>query len=606
MARVPQRDILARVRREVERSAKWRHNEGYDELWRRLIDMYAGKMFDAPSNADRVVVNMCFATKNVIAPAISVNNPKFTVMARRPEDAARAVIAEEVVNYEWRVNDYQDEFRLAVDDYLVIGHGWVKVGYKFVVEEKRGEDLSDQEGVDDNEPDRPVTHTNRTVVEDRPFAERVSPFDMFIDPDGRNMRDIRWIAQRIRRPVADVRVDSRYEPSVRKDVQPSARSFYNDYKPSGPLTGSAEADDAEWVDVYEFYDLRRNSMCVFADSGSGFLVKPQPIQFSFGHPFVMIRNYEVPDRFYPIGDLESIEILQRELNETRTQMLNHRKKFARKWLYNEAAFDHRGVAALESDEDNVMVPVLGNENLGNVVMAMPAAITPPDFYNQSQLITNDINMVTGTSDYMRGQLPEIRRTATEAAIIQDASNARAADKLAKIEKSLGRIGKRVLMLLQQFMSTERVVRVVGMSAQPAWIVYDKDYIAGEFDFEVEAGSTQPRNETFRRHAALQLVDAMAPFASAGVIDMRVLARHILQEGFGVKAPESFFVQVAPPVQAPPQVQPGAGLPPASPPAVGGNPELFAQVAAADQMASEIPPELIAQLAGQMGVGLTNL
>jgi hypothetical protein len=64
-----------------------------------------------------------------------------------------------------------------------------------------------------------------------------------------------------------------------------------------------------------------------------------------------------------MGELEAIEPLQMELNQTRTQMMNHRKRFSRKWLYKESAFDADGRSALESDEDNVMVPVISEEAL---------------------------------------------------------------------------------------------------------------------------------------------------------------------------------------------------------------------------------------------------
>ena len=104
-------------------------------------------------------------------------------------------------------------------------------------------------------------------------------------------------------------------------------------------------------------------------------------------------------------------------------------------------------------------------------------------------------------------------------MIQDAANSRAQDKMARIETFLGQLGERLIQLMQQYMTGEQVVRVVGPTAMPMWLTYDKDYIKGEFDFEVEAGSTQPQNETFRRQSAMQLVDAMAPFA-AGRGDQR--------------------------------------------------------------------------------------
>jgi hypothetical protein len=126
-------------------------------------------------------------------------------------------------------------------------------------------------------------------------------------------------------------------------------------------------------------------MSVFCDGSDKFLVTPIKIPFAFGHPFVMLRNYEIPDHFYPMGELEAIEPLQMELNQTRTQMMNHRKRFSRKWLYKESAFDADGRSALESDEDNVMVPVISDEAHKQCCWPMPAVISPPEFYNQSEL-----------------------------------------------------------------------------------------------------------------------------------------------------------------------------------------------------------------------------
>jgi hypothetical protein len=86
------------------------------------------------------------------------------------------------------------------------------------------------------------------------------------------------------------------------------------------------------------------------------------------------------------------------------------------------------------------------------------------------------------------------------------------------------------------------------------VTFEPEYIAGDFDFEVEAGSTAPNNESFRRQQALQLVDALSPFASMGVVNMSKLAAHVLQFGFGIKNPESFLNQ---PQQPQPPDQGGA-------------------------------------------------
>lgn len=581
MARPSHNDLLAKYRKKMKTSRRWRREEHYDDTWKRLVDLYRGRHYEYFADEDRVLVNLAFSTINVIAPSIAVNYPKVTVNAVNPENAPNAVIAEAVVNYWWRHRDFKEHFRRAVKDFLIVGHGWLKVGYRYVEEERVGEheDISDPD-VEDN-----VASTTLVILQDEPFVERVSPFDVFIDPDATNMYDAKWIAHRVRRTVNDVRTDKRYAPKVRADVEAASYAKYTD----DPSSRKIYDKDEGYVDVYEFYDLKNNTVSVFCDSGEGFLIKPKEQPYSFGHPFVMLRNYDVPDQFYPIGELEAIEPLQRELNETRTQMMNHRKRYARKYLYRETNFDSNGRSALESDDDNVMVPVQGDNPLGDVVAPFPALINPPEFYNQSSLIRTDIELVSGVTEFMRGGVSEIRRTATEAALIQDAQNARTADKLAVIEKSVAEVGRRILLLARQYMGGEQVARVMAKDGEPMWVTFDREYLNGDFDFEVAAGSTQPTNEAFRRQSAMQMVDAMAPFVSAGIVDVAKLGAYVLQYGFGVKNPEMFMVQ-----QPEAEMQPQGQQPPVPPIPVNQAAPMMSQPMAAP--AEELPPELMAMLA----------
>lgn len=563
MARISNQELITRYREKIEQSRRWRREDNYDKTWKRMIDMYRGKHFLNSSDEDRMLINDAFATINVIWPSVSVNHPKITVNARRYEDAPKAIVTEEVVNYWWKHYECQSEFRRAVKDMLIVGHGWLKTGYRFV-EKTEGEEY---DTADELAAPESITESEIIITEDRPFVERISPFDVFVDADATSISDMRWIAQRIRRPLTDVKKDRRYNSQARKEASPS---HYTKWGQDGNMPRRSEKAEDGYVEIWEFYDIDRGTISIFCDGSDKFLVTPSEIPFAFGHPFVMLRNYEIPEHFYPMGELEAIEPLQMELNETRTQMMNHRKRFSRKWLYKESAFDAEGRSALESDEDNVLVPVISEEGLGGVVAPMPAVISPPEFYNQSSLITNDIDRISGISEYARGALPEIRRTATEAGIIQDAANARASDKLAIIEKAIADAARRLVMLAQQYMTGEQAVRVAGKDATNVWVDFDRDYIQGEFDFEVEGGSTQPVNESFRRQMALQVVDAMAPFAQAGILDMAKLATYVLQQGFGIKSAAGFIM--APPPPAPePAPAPVPPMPEALPPAPGGMP-----------------------------------
>ena len=631
---------------EVKRSSKWRDKEELDDLWKRMVDLYRGRHYEGKSGNDRLIVNLAFATKNVIAPSVAINNPMFVVNARKIENAENAILTEEILNYLWRVHKYQAEFRLAVDDWLVLGHGWVKCGYKFVKppEEKKASlddvepDTAADEGIDDREDMDGNVESELHVYDDRPFIERVSPFDMYVDPDARHPKEMRWIAQRTWRVVQDVRVDERYSSVARKRVATSSYSRWTDQQDGRDADNLPDKGAMGFCEIIEFYDLKRNTVATFslknsdAATGDLFLIKPRPIPFSFGCPFVMLRNYEIPDNFYPMGELESIESLQLELNATRTQMLNHRKRFSRKWVYEKDAFDAEGVKALESDVDNVLVPVISDRSPSEVLAPLPAVLTPTDFYNQSELISSDIDRVSGVSDYQRGAQTEIRRTATEAGMIQDAANARAQDKLAKIENVLAEVASRIVALMQQFLTGEHAARIVTMGGARVWVNYDKDYLAGDFDFEVEGGSTEPQNESFRRQSALQMVDAMAPFVGAGVVNPAVLAQYVLQHGFGIKNTGPFMAtpqtppggaQGAPPgappgaeqmppeqQQMPPEGMPPEGMPQGMPPEMGMPPGMPPMGGAPqggmppDPFAAggEIPPELMQMLMQMQGSG----
>ena len=56
---------------------------------------------------------------------------------------------------------------------------------------------------------------------------------------------------------------------------------------------------------------------------------------------------------------------------------------------------------------------------------------------------------------------------------------------------------------------------VADKAGNLFVPYTRDDITGEYDFSVEAGSTQPINDTIRKQQAVSLLNAMAPAGGYG-------------------------------------------------------------------------------------------
>lgn len=616
---------------QIEASAKWRKAEKYDDTWHRLIDLYRGKQFTEGelSLEDKLVINVAFSTVNVIGPSVAVNHPKISVLPRFKELAESAPAIEAATNYWWQHYNFRPEFRLTVDDFLIIGHGWAKVGYRYVTEDQptsANEQSQYAQEQHDTANALAETHTNadqlpteneiapspatkQVVIEDRPFMERVSPFDIFVDPEATSTSDLKWIAQRIVRPLEDVKDDSGYNSAARHAVQADASSNprWRD-KVDGQSSSDNYDDGVQRVTVWEYYDIRNGLMCVFAQANQGkFLVDPVDMPYSYGHPFRMLRNYEVPDYFYPIGDLEQIEPIQKELNLTRSAMMNHRKRYARKYFARQGALTDAGKSALESNQDNEIVYIEDERPFNEIVEPVPIVPLDAQMYNYSATIESDLDLVSGVSEYQRGSDSATRKTATEASIIQDAVNARSEDKLAIIEDFITEIARATLALAQTYLTGQQVARYIGADGAAAWIEFDRDTIQGEFDFEVAAGSTQPQNETQRRQQALQLTNVLAPYVGIpGGVNPAALIVYVLREGFGIQDPNSFIM----PAMPPPQIDPATGQPmPQDPNAMqGGAPGDPAQAIAGGLTLpvtgqNAIPPKELAQLQGQVGLSL---
>lgn len=615
---------LKRYRQRIEVAKGFRQEENLDDLWRRLNDLYRGKHFPKGlSYEDAIAVNVCFATINVMGPSVAVNHPKITVTPTKPEEADQAVILEAVVNYWWRKYDALPEFQRSVKDFLIYGFGWLKTGWRYVendVDDPEGYEagfakakaqaeelaMQDPDGAQylptDEEIAAGIPSTKKVIEEDAPFVERCSPHDIFVDPEATSMQDLRWIAQRVVKTLEEIRSSEHYKPGSAKACK-SDSHVSDDWFDANPFRRK-DADDIKRVTVWEFYDLTDGTMCVFPESGDDFFVDPVEQPYTFGHPFVMLRNYDVPEQFYPMGELEALEPLQHELNMTRTSMFNDRKQQRRAWLVKMDAFGKAGREALADDSDNRIIPVDSQEDFTRIIAPLPQQQINPQLYQDSSIIEQDITNISGVSEYMRGSLPEIRRTATEAAILQDTANARAADKLARVEWAIGAVGRRMVMLAQQYMHEGQIARVMGKNGQPFHFHFEREDIEGEFDFEVEGGSTQPKNEMMRRQQAAELLTALAPYGDPqlGMVNMRAVIEHALRDGFGIVNPEKFLMDPQGPAQM--------GMPPEMMAAMQqeqipfeGEPEGPPDGGYIEDAVQGVPPEIAAQLVGQVGAPL---
>lgn len=556
----PQAELLSYYGQELDRSKEWRDSEGHDDIWTDMVDLYRGESIfphAGQSAEDRIAINQAFSTINVIYPAISVSRPEITVAANQPELETRAVFVQAMINHQWERYRFQEPFRQAVKDSLIIGHGWCKMLWSYeeteqelteeefalrfqtaVIDEQAMAAEEEREVVEDAELARQIISAARETIVDRPVMERISPHDMFVNPEATSLQDARWIAQRIVRHIDDVKTDPAYSRKARENAMPGLTLADPHY-----ARHQENYESNELIEVFEFYDLARQTMCTFTAGATEYLIRPRKMPYAFGHPFEMIRNYEVPDHFYPMGDLEAIAPLVKELSKTRSEMMNHRARYARKYVARKSAIAKTDLTKIASKRDGEVIFVEDdNFPLQDVIQPVNQIGMDPGLYNWSQAIENDIQDISGITEFMRGGGGQIRRTATEASLLQDAANVRTAEKLDRVETFIANLATKLLQINQQYVTGQQAAKVIGRDGGSLWVPYTREDIKGQYEFRVEAGSTVPKNETFRRQSALGMLQALGPFIATGQVNVEELLRVVLRDGFAIKNPEKFIMQ----------------------------------------------------------------
>lgn len=546
------------------------HRQCFEEDWQTYWAMYEHEHPHAKGDDCQVYqVNKVFSTVNVILASTALEYPHITVTPKDPESTPAAQLAEHTINCMWRRGNVQDCIREAWKDSIIIGHGWAKTTWRFEEKEYTSpKKISDKDRRTNEAAARAIAHPvdelklnndtegNSRVTFDEAVVQRISPWDMYVDPNAKSMRDIRWIAQKVRMTNEELHAKGGdlakggWRKSAINKATASKREDL-ERRPEG-----APRDCDQWVDVWEFYDVARGEMAIFAENADDFLRDPAPSPYPFGHPFVYFGNHEITERLYDMGDVKAITDLQDELNQTRTDIMNHRKRYRVKYWYRDG-LPSETIDGIKSAEEDCLVPIPEGEDIQDVFGVIPQIQIPADFYNQSLMISSDLDEVSGVSEYQRGKAVS-GGTATEAAIGASAAQARSSEKLRRLERGMATIAENMLGLMQKYLTNDLVLRIAGVKAsreyrgsieesgveydsdrEIMWIKVDRELIAGEFDFEVEAGSTQPNNEALRSQRAIQVLSLLTPYVASGLVDSGALLRWALEQ-LGFQNPDRFL------------------------------------------------------------------
>ena len=493
-----------------------------EQIWDRVRMQYEGAHWDRESvedpTADLTVVNLSFATIQTIKPYITDREPRF-FLEPFSSDATRlsAALQEVFLNRIWRHPPVgaQSALRSAAFDFLTFGDGFMKGTYTVATR---------------------YTGTEEEVERIELHVDRVSPWDIWIDPYAQEIATARWAAHRVWMTQEEAELDERFD--IPADFAFTDRRVDEEERTNRSNAGLT--DEQNWVELVEFYDLSNGIMLAFparsTAGGSEHSSKQLPwrVVDDMALPIVQIPNYDIPDSPWHIGELENITKLQEELNKTRSELMTHRRRNVAKTFIRKGLMSPDAEAALQSPIVNEIVEIETQEPLQNVVIPYQGTPLTADNYQASNEIKDDIREITGITEYQRGIAPEITRTATEASIMDAAANTKLQSKLTAIEEAARRLGVILLGISREvfpqtepdewamFIGGDEAQRLARMSQETsAGAAYESgdvtgamdimgqqlpnevevkptdDMFTGQYEVLVEVGSTEYRDPKLR-------------------------------------------------------------------------------------------------------------
>lgn len=146
--------------------------------------------------------------------------------------------------------------------------------------------------------------------------------------------------------------------------------------------------------------------------------------------------------FYPVPPVIHWISPQDEINETREQLKNHRRRFVRKFQVLQGGVDDEEIEKFEHGSDGALVMVKRENAITPIQNAELGVSTDKAIMTSA----DDLNQISGTSAEVRGVAD--RTTATQANIISQRSTIRENAERDRIAKWLIRIGRETLLVVR--------------------------------------------------------------------------------------------------------------------------------------------------------------
>lgn len=363
----------------------------------------------------------------------------------------------------------------------------------------------------------PLVDPNSAPMKEGDVAlEVVSPFYLFV-PDllCEDLEDQPYIIHSTVKPIDYVR----RVYGVTANPTHSSSSALIDLKFLN-IIGDSNVNDKNSTLVHEMW-IKPHGHPAFPEGGLLTVVDGKVVQridkFPYAHgeyPFAKFDHVQT-GKFYADSVITDLVPLQRELNRTRSQVIEAKNTMAKPQLL--AAKGSVSPRKITSEPGQVI------EYLPGMQPPQPLPLQPLPSYVLQEIdrLVQDMDDISGQSEITRGSNPSQVTAYSALSYLQDQNESKLASSIASVEEFVEKIARLYLKYVVYYWDLPRTVRVVGRDKIVDAAIWKGSDIKGNTDIRVERGSAIPLGKQQRQSFLLDLykLGAIDPSMLFELLDM---------------------------------------------------------------------------------------
>ena len=539
----------------------------HHDRWIEINEYLNGRYFGDHADHDRVAASWHLVMLRQMVSSLYHHDPRMNFRGTTRRGQLQALVAEQVMSYTRNRIGASFEERACIKSGLAYGQGILKYGWQSEfgeelpwsderIKKSRGRMMHDDAPASEDSklPAAPMTEHDTRFQMGMPWIKHIPTQDFIIDPEARTIKDARWFAHRFHRPWAQAVNDERWDEEARDNLSPTGQSRYwmNDSTEERQWYENLEAVDSSLCTFYEIFDRTTQRIIVLSDSTTHALsVRPYPF-FGKSGPYVVYQPLPADDSPWGMSWLDTFTPQATALNKLRTHMMEHFERLGvPKGFYMGSIINEKTMQRFAESRTGefVRVDMPPNGNVKNAFSVIDPVPLNADAWRLSDLFKNDMQEVSGITENALGGGKGVN-TATEASIIQQQVSQRQGDMRNGVDDLIGESTRKIMTIQRQFWTGQQIMPIVGPSGEVWDFPVDDTLINGEYDVDIETGSTERVDRNVRLKQGIELLQMLTQMQPAlmqqgKIVDLADMTKRILAESEFVKNPDRVVYDIPP-------------------------------------------------------------